>query len=366
VRSALMTACLATAAVLLAAPDARAACSCAGRECGNDGCGASCGTCAAGKGCDPAAGKCVSPAACCAPGAVDDPAIAACDCYACVCMYSPECCDAGGAWSAACASVCVQCGGSCPCEFDCKGRECGDDGCGGTCGTCTGGEACVAGTCRGEYPERCVGDAEPSAESCYAGLTAEGCCDAGGHAVWCGPDGKLYCGDCGADGACTTVPGVGATCGPAGSPAGAGCAGGPCVGKCKGLNCGDDGCGGVCGTCAEGEVCKEGKCWCVPDCKDKECGPAAACGGTCGYCKGGKVCQGYKCVDPFAEPAGDAAAADAAADVAERDASADPGGEGSSGCAAGAPTAATWMVLAMALGLPARRRGARLSDGGAR
>ncbi len=36
-------------------------------------------------------------------------------------------------------------GGTCeipPCEPDCAGKECGDDGCGGTCGTCTGGQAC--------------------------------------------------------------------------------------------------------------------------------------------------------------------------------------------------------------------------------
>lgn len=31
----------------------------------------------------------------------------------------------------------------------------------------------------------------------------------------------------------------------------------PCVAKCDGKQCGDDGCGGSCGTCAEGKVCSE-------------------------------------------------------------------------------------------------------------
>ena len=33
------------------------------------------------------------------------------------------------------------------CVPDCGGMECGDNGCGGSCGTCTGGATCVEGTC---------------------------------------------------------------------------------------------------------------------------------------------------------------------------------------------------------------------------
>ena len=35
------------------------------------------------------------------------------------------------------------------CEPACAGRDCGDDGCGGTCGSCTGGAACQGGVCTG-------------------------------------------------------------------------------------------------------------------------------------------------------------------------------------------------------------------------
>jgi uncharacterized protein (TIGR03382 family) len=35
----------------------------------------------------------------------------------------------------------------CGCEPACDGRSCGDDGCGGTCGTCDGAESCTDGVC---------------------------------------------------------------------------------------------------------------------------------------------------------------------------------------------------------------------------
>jgi len=34
-----------------------------------------------------------------------------------------------------------------PCNADCNGKTCGDDGCGGTCGDCPSGEQCTAGQC---------------------------------------------------------------------------------------------------------------------------------------------------------------------------------------------------------------------------
>ena len=35
-----------------------------------------------------------------------------------------------------------------PCEGTCEGKDCGPDGCGATCGSCTGGDICSeAGTC---------------------------------------------------------------------------------------------------------------------------------------------------------------------------------------------------------------------------
>ena len=68
---------------------------CDGQECGGDGCGGSCGTCAVDETCTD--GACVGPA----------------------------------------------------CEPDCEGRECGDDGCGGVCGTCPAGDDCADGACEG-------------------------------------------------------------------------------------------------------------------------------------------------------------------------------------------------------------------------
>jgi hypothetical protein len=63
---------------------------CSGKECGDDGCGGSCGTC--------------------------DP---------------NEICNAG----------------VCECVPDCSGKECGDDGCGGSCGTCNDANVCTDDTC---------------------------------------------------------------------------------------------------------------------------------------------------------------------------------------------------------------------------
>jgi hypothetical protein len=33
----------------------------------------------------------------------------------------------------------LSCPGSSACQPDCNGKQCGDDGCGGSCGTCPGG-----------------------------------------------------------------------------------------------------------------------------------------------------------------------------------------------------------------------------------
>jgi hypothetical protein len=53
--------------------------------------------------------------------------------------------------SGACVSRCAT-GESCLanggcCVPDCAGKECGSDGCGESCGTCTGGQTCQSGTC---------------------------------------------------------------------------------------------------------------------------------------------------------------------------------------------------------------------------
>jgi hypothetical protein len=70
---------------------------CDGQDCGDDGCGGSCGTCAG-------------------------------------------------------QDLCVD--GACLCQPDCLGLECGDDGCGGSCGTCAGGATCTGGVCVGVVGKR--------------------------------------------------------------------------------------------------------------------------------------------------------------------------------------------------------------------
>lgn len=95
----------------------------------------------------------------------------------------------------------------------CTGKECGDDGCGGSCGSCTGG-ACNNGTC-GCAPQ-CSGKQ-------------------------CGNDG---CG--GSCGTCQT-----GVCSPSGQ-----C----CTPNCAGKSCGLDGCGGLCGKCSGLEACINGGC----------------------------------------------------------------------------------------------------------
>lgn len=68
---------------------------CAGRTCGSDGCGGSCGSC-----------------------------------------FSGEVCAAGGV-----------CTARNDCTPNCANKGCGDNGCGGTCGECAGGQGCVNGQC---------------------------------------------------------------------------------------------------------------------------------------------------------------------------------------------------------------------------
>jgi hypothetical protein len=74
-----------------------------------------------------------------------------------------------------------------------------------------------------------------------------------------------------------------------------------CVRQCAGRACGPDGCGGSCGSCANG-TCNDttGVCeGCVPVCPGKQCGPNG-CGQACGQCTGlNEICDlpSGQCVD---------------------------------------------------------------------
>jgi len=63
--------------------------------------------------------------------------------FACV-LGAVEACDYGGGQPGhrVCEAGCAW--GGCICDPDCTGAVCGDDGCGGSCGTCDGDEVCTA------------------------------------------------------------------------------------------------------------------------------------------------------------------------------------------------------------------------------
>ncbi|HNX11089.1 MAG TPA: prepilin-type N-terminal cleavage/methylation domain-containing protein, partial [bacterium] len=67
--------------------------------------------------------------------------------------YTLTFCTGGVVGSLAAGELCATpsgmaaCGGGGGCILDCSGKNCGDDGCGGSCGTCTGNDVCISGTC---------------------------------------------------------------------------------------------------------------------------------------------------------------------------------------------------------------------------
>ena len=156
----------------------------------------------------------------------------------------------------------------------CAGKQCGDDGLGGSCGACVAHEVCNA-----QFQCECVPECA---------------------LLVCGVD--PYCGE-----SCGTCPqGVDCVNGQCPSPDCPGIADQNCMGK----QCGPDGCGNFCGQCAAGQACSADQlCVCAPQCDGKQCG-SDGCGGSCGTCGAGKACnasgacedvasQGGSCTDWF-------------------------------------------------------------------
>ena len=137
------------------------------------------------------------------------------------------------------------------CTPICAGKDCGTDGCGGTCGDCAAEESCNDnGVCAPECTPHCRG------KTC-------GSDQCGGT-----------CGSCDDASACNLETGNCESCPP----------------QCEGMVCGPDACGGSCGTCEPGIPCNNdtGQCSrCTPDCSNKPCGGSNGCGGPCPItCKG--------------------------------------------------------------------------------
>ena len=299
---------------------------CEGKECGADGCGGTCGACVDELSCTNSVcdqGLCQFPVqdffclveGICVPSGTENPqnvcekcqpAISklawsslpdGLTCGADMACYQGSCCDFGANCEGkecgddGCGGTCAECEGSqdicvdglCECQPACDGIECGSDGCGSECGSCDGGKLCVDGACScvPEFSDGCCGNNVCWFDSCgvQGGTVAEcqhGCID--GECDNCTPDcnGKV----CGADG-------CGGECGVCVGPQDL-CVGGACICQplCTDLVCGEDGCGGSCGDCVgPQELCVGGDCVCQPDCVGKQCGDDG-CGGDCGICTG--------------------------------------------------------------------------------
>ena len=178
---------------------------CAGKVCGDDGCGSTCGAgCPKSPNYTCSAGKCICKANCAGKKCGEDDGC-------------------GSTCDGVCPSPNFTCtGGKCICTPNCSGKKCGDDdGCESTCSdcslpnyTCTGGKCICTPNCSGK---KCGDD--------------DGC--------------ESICSDC-------SLPNYT-------------CTGGKCICKpiCTGKNCGDDdGCGSTCdGDCSlPNYTCTGGKC----------------------------------------------------------------------------------------------------------
>lgn len=161
-----------------------------------------------------------------------------------------------------CGGVCGSCSapqdecmeGTCLCLPSCDGKECGDDGCGSACGECAEHFACDVGMC----------------------LFQPACGDG-----FCAPELLEECSSCPVD--------CGCECGKM-------CQQGTCsFTACVGKECGPDGCGGLCGACPGTQYqCMQGACVCQADCSGRECGEDG-CGGTCGECMTYYACNLGQC-----------------------------------------------------------------------
>ena len=133
---------------------------CAGKLCGDDGCGGSCGGCVPGEVCSPLH-QCQPCVPSCADAQCGDDGCGG----ACGECALPTSCGAAGLCDGPCVPQCGELPGA-------SGPvECGDDQCGGTCGTCQGADTCSE-----------TGHCIPCVPSCE-GLT----CTADGCGGICGP-----------------------------------------------------------------------------------------------------------------------------------------------------------------------------------
>ena len=323
-------------------------CSCEGKECGDDGCGGLCGECGPGFSCqnytcipggldcgegfqcmmscnavpnDECIAGCLAMtdvenqdllgefAACIAsycggeilPGCAAEVAKTACQKFAWECLgcqpdcQNKECGDDGCEGSCGACPDNFQCiGGKCQCSPSCSGKQCGDDGCGGLCGLCMPGADCIdfqcisSATCGAILAciETSPFPPDESIPACMAGGSEQAQDDFLALATCV----QGACGEFAPGSPCYTVA-LQTEC----EKEWAQC--GECIADCAGKECGPDGCGDFCGSCPNGYGCNNGKCECVSNCGGKACG-SDGCGGVCGTCGPNESCLGGQCVVP--------------------------------------------------------------------
>ncbi len=148
------------------------------------------------------------------------------------------------------------------CVASCEGRQCGKDGCGGTCGTCGEEQMCVDWMC----------------------VNPDSICDLG--ELTCDGDSLMECAEDGSEWLLVEECELGCDQGQCNQEA-------VCVPHCTQRECGDDGCEGSCVECAQKEICVDGQCEpdtaCKPECEGRQCG-SDGCGEECGQCE-----QGFQC-----------------------------------------------------------------------
>jgi hypothetical protein len=132
------------------------------------------------------------------------------------------------------------------CQAQCQGKQCGPDGCGGLCGTCSAGKICQQGQCVTEVPAGEFGSPCTQHEQCQSGM----CLNT--------PAGKHCSQPCSPAIPCP----VGWVCDSPGSDAPTGWCTLPsaCVPDCAGKQCGPNGCGGECGICVPPAQCLYDRC----------------------------------------------------------------------------------------------------------
>ena len=172
---------------------------CLDKECGPDGCGGVCGTCPLDNDvCDHGFCKCMPDCAgaqCGSDGCVGS-------CGSCggleKCSSKGQCICAYGNCGGVCCASGQACHNSACCTPQCSGKECGSDGCGGLCGSCGSDGTCNNGQCDCKYAE-CAGECCASGEGCFQNK----CCKPDCVLSTCGDDGcGGSCGSCPAGSNC--------------------------------------------------------------------------------------------------------------------------------------------------------------------